>query len=201
MATRVALMAALLMPVIGLAHAYADTGTGDLPRTRSDIPASSLTRLGQDSFRFTAWQWKRLNWVLEMHRDIRNASGNVSFYLGQKKVGWLTLYLPFDEYDQLMAKIDATLAAGDQTRIEVAPGEALISVDGESYVSERRKAGKSIWISTRPGFHDPNENVRDLLLAAFQNRMACAYRPVFSPCTTARYSGRQTGWREAHRMA
>jgi hypothetical protein len=158
----------VLLCLLVVTPAIGETGVGNLPPQIGVPRGPSMSGLGADAFRFTANQWRRLNWVLELHQDDDlHASGAIAFYGrsdngGLKKFGWLSLSLSGAEYDQLMGKIDAALSRGDQTPVATGPGELVVCIDGEIYASERRKSGQTTWItSPRCGFEDPNDDVRD----------------------------------------
>jgi len=180
------ILGAALTALLVATSARAGTGVGELPRRPDDIQVAPMQQLGDNAFRFSAYQWRRSNWVLELRQDdARKASGRITFYgSDQKEIGWLTLYLRSDEYDQLMAKIDGALAEGDKTPLPATHGEVWVCTDRDGFISERRTAGRTTWTTTGDcGNVDPNEEVRDLLLEAFQWRISCAYRPVLGSCS------------------
>jgi hypothetical protein len=167
--------------LIGASCARADSGTGPFPTA-----VTPLSDLGNEAFRFTAIQWEELNWVLTLHRapTDRFADGDITFYNGDQKIGWLTLRLKADEYDQLMRKVDATMAKGAlETSVPKPPNsEVVVCADGDGFASERRSAGAEHWVSSSCSTQG-NMEIRDLLLNTFQWRLVCMYRPVLGDCT------------------
>jgi hypothetical protein len=188
-------LALLITAVIsmGALPARAEVGGGDFdvsgPSSLSGTGAKPISQVGDDAIRISATPaLGGKAWVIELHRqDADWALGDASFGFWGRGSGWtslghLRIELRSADYAALSKKVDALLARGEPAPPPPESGWVVVCTDGPGYLSERRKNGKSTWMSGFCGEH-PNNAIARLMMQVVWKE-ACTYRPAVPPCFT-----------------
>jgi hypothetical protein len=191
---------ALLAMIVGLSFsasmARADSGEGESPIEPWDARALArlqpMSAIGNDAVRFSKTpSLGGPGWVLELHRlGDGGAIGVVTFVYATREIdgdnlGSLRVGLRRGEYDALIGKIDALMAAGDPPTppLRGAHGELgrfFVCTDGPGYLTERRLDGRTHWLSGDCAPHPNNQIVKLMWEVVVAN--LCGYEPAGRPC-------------------
>jgi len=124
------------------------------------------------------------SWSIELHPEGGDwVGGEIVFYAPvhdgesltspnekMRFVGWMALGMSRRRYDALVAKIDAAMDEPDATPpAQSAQSEELVvCTDGASYLTERRKHGRTTWMDLDTCYDsDRDEDIARLVLEAF----------------------------------
>lgn len=172
--------------------AQAEMASGDYsvtdPSSLSGTAAKPTSQVGDDAIRIsTTPALGGKAWVIEIHRqDADWAAGEASFGFwgrgsGWTKLGYLRIELRSADYTALSQRVDALMARGEPAPPSPGSGSIVVCTDGPGYLSERRKNGRSSWMSGFCGDH-PNKEIARLMMQVVWKE-ACTYRPAVPPCS------------------
>jgi len=153
----------------------------------ADVNAKPVDQIGDDVIRVsTTPALGGRAWVIELHRNADGSAIGVADlgFSGRGGNGWtdlgsLKVGLSAERFAALSAKIDGLLARGEPVP-ETSANVVHICTDGPGYVTERRKNGRSEWMSGFCGDH-PNNQIAKLMLAVVWGEV-CLYGPTVAPC-------------------
>lgn len=156
---RVVLLASFAL----VSTAHAETERGEYRPSRGDVlqaaRAPRLSSIGVDAIRFSSTPaLGGRGWIVELRKgQAGGAVGEAQFFSGHPRTkwtrtGWIKLSLPDAAYAELASRIDLLLTRKEPAS---ASDEVVVCTDGPGYLTERRRAGMTVWLS---GFCDGNPN-------------------------------------------